>query len=359
MFDTVAGRYIVLCFLGSAGDPVSKGTLEAIQSRRHHFDDLNLSFFGVSTDPDDERQGRVGDSIPGIRYLWDFDLSVSILYGAVQPDGDYRRVTYVLDPALRVVAVLPLSADVETYLSSLKTVIDRTPPVGPERLAALQAPVLVLPSIFEAKLCSALIDYYNRCGGQDSGFMLDVNEKTVGITDYGHKRRRDCTIEDATLRHACMVRIHDRLVPEVNKAFQFLATRMERYIVACYDAEEKGHFRPHRDNTTKGTVHRRFAVSLFLNAGEYEGGFLRFPEFGQTLYSAPTGGAVVFSCSLLHEATTVTKGRRYMFLPFLYDEAARRIREDNMPFLDGAMTEDTAQAAQPGAAGDAPQAARP
>ena len=43
----------------------------------------------------------------------------------------------------------------------------------------------------------------------------------------------------------------------------------------------------------------------------------------------PAGGAVVFSCSLLHEATPVTRGTRYAVLPFLYDEAAARIREAN------------------------------
>jgi len=122
-----------------------------------------------------------------------------------------------------------------------------------------------------------------------------------------------------------MVRIHDRLVPEIHKAFQFTVTRMERHIVACYDAAEEAHFRPHRDNTTKGTAHRRFAVSLFLNTGAYEGGLLRFP--------------VVFSCSLLHEATTVTRGRRFMFLPFLYDEAARRVREQNFQFLESPASE--------------------
>jgi predicted 2-oxoglutarate/Fe(II)-dependent dioxygenase YbiX len=163
--------------------------------------------------------------------------------------------------------------------------------------------------------------------------MRDVNGRTVAIVDHGHKRRRDRMIEDDVLRNACMARIHDRLIPELRKAFQFRATRIERYLVACYDAEEGGHFRRHRDNTTKGTAHRRFAVSLFLNSGQYEGGFLRFPEFGSGLYTAPAGGAVVFSCSLLHEATPVTQGRRYMFLPFLYDEDARRIREENVSFL--------------------------
>jgi predicted 2-oxoglutarate/Fe(II)-dependent dioxygenase YbiX len=132
-----------------------------------------------------------------------------------------------------------------------------------------------------------------------------------------------------------MVRMHDRLRPEIERAFQFQATRMERYIVSCYDSGEGGYFKPHRDNNTKGTAHRRFAVSLFLNSGEYEGGLLRFPEFGNALYGAPAGGAVVFSCSMLHEATPVTRGRRYMFLPFLYDEAAARVREENQKFLAG------------------------
>ena len=87
--------------------------------------------------------------------------------------------------------------------------------------------------------------------------------------------------------------------------------------------ESGGFFKPHRDNTTAGTAHRRFAVTINLNAGDYEGGDLRFPEFGSRTYRAPTGGAVVFSCALLHEATPVTRGKRYAFLPFLYDDEAR------------------------------------
>ena len=38
---------------------------------------------------------------------------------------------------------------------------------------------------------------------------------------------------------------------------------------------------------------------------------------------------MVFSCSMLHEATPVTRGRRYAFLPFLYDEAGAAIRDAN------------------------------
>lgn len=39
----------------------------------------------------------------------------------------------------------------------------------------------------------------------------------------------------------------------------------------------------------------------------------------------------MFSCSLLHEAQPVTKGRRYAFLPFLYDHEGARLRERNLP----------------------------
>jgi hypothetical protein len=35
-------------------------------------------------------------------------------------------------------------------------------------------------------------------------------------------------------------------------------------------------------------------------------------------------------CSLLHEVLPVTRGQRYCVLPFLYDEAAARVREANL-----------------------------
>jgi len=114
---------------------------------------------------------------------------------------------------------------------------------------------------------------------------------------------------------------------------------MERYLVACYDGDNGGHFNAHRDNTTKGTAHRKFAVTLNLNSEDYEGGELRFPEFGSCTYKPPTGGAVVFSCSLLHEALLVTRGTRYAFLPFLYDEAAAALRERNNAHLGPSVGE--------------------
>ena len=170
--------------------------------------------------------------------------------------------------------------------------------------------------------------------------MRDVNGQTVEIRDASHKVRRDWNItpENKELIGVIQNRFKRRVVPEIQRAYQFKVTRMERYLVARYSAEDRGHFRAHRDNTTKGTAHRRFAVSVNLNSEDYDGGELRFPEFGRKTYRPPTGGCCVFSCSLLHEATPVTKGVRYVFLPFLYDETARKVREDNFKYVGSSVS---------------------
>jgi predicted 2-oxoglutarate/Fe(II)-dependent dioxygenase YbiX/peroxiredoxin len=340
-FDTAAGRYLVLCFYGTAADEQSRAAIAEVMRARSLFDDRHSAFFGVSADPQDEKDRRVADAYPGYRFIWDFNGAVSRLYGAAPHDWDgsrgnvaLRRMWVVLDPMLRVMKVEHFTADssgaadIVRYVSSL-------PP--PERFAGIEisAPVLVLPSIFEPDLCRQLLSLYETNGGVESGFMREVAGKTVAVHDHSHKRRRDYTIDDQSLVKLLQARFMRRVVPEIAKAHQFNVTRMERYIIACYAAEDEAHFRPHRDNTTKGTAHRRFAVSINLN-DDFDGGELSFPEFGPRTYKAPAGTAVVFSCSFLHAVSKVTRGRRYAFLPFLYDDAAARLREENLAFLDTA-----------------------
>jgi predicted 2-oxoglutarate/Fe(II)-dependent dioxygenase YbiX len=61
-------------------------------------------------------------------------------------------------------------------------------------------------------------------------------------------------------------------------------------------------------------------MSVNLNTEEFEGGELRFPEYGDQRYRPDTGAAIVFSSSLLHEALNVTSGRRFVLLAFLFGE---------------------------------------
>jgi len=341
-FDTAAGRYIVLCFFGSAACDAAKRALSILNNHRKLFDDDKIAFFGISIDPDDEREERVKQSMPGIRYFWDVDGKISRLYGALPVEKQtsqeqFRPMWLVLNPLMRVLNIVPFREDhqdVGTVAKYLKVL----PPIDEHAATPLHAPVLVLPRVFEPGLCDHLINLYHEHGGEESGFMREESGITVRRHDYGHKRRRDFNFdvqpEFEGLRGDIQRRVSRRIVPEVKKAFQFEITRMERYVVACYEGETGGFFRPHRDNTTKGTAHRRFACTINLNADDYQGGNLRFPEFGTKAYRAPTGGAIVFSCSLLHEATPVTNGRRYAFLPFFYDEAAKKIRDENLEYLE-------------------------
>jgi predicted 2-oxoglutarate/Fe(II)-dependent dioxygenase YbiX/peroxiredoxin len=327
-FDTVAGRYIVLSFFGSTEDAQSKRLLSAIAAEIGPFNDAHATFFGVTRDQNDAQEGRLPLRVPGLRHFFDFDSKISTTYGA-----DQRKFSYVLSPNLRVLARFPIEDGAE-HARLLTEFVSKLPPLTRLGTATPGAPVLVVPYLFEPEFCRALIDYYNKTGGEESGFMQTLPDgRTAAAVDHAHKKRKDATIEDEPLRLGMKARIERRLVPEIKKAFQFNATRIERYIVACYDSGEGGYFRAHRDNTTKGTAHRRFAVTINLNAEEFEGGELRFPEYDRHSYKAPTGGAVVFSCSLLHEALPVTKGTRYCTLPFLYDEEGAKIREQNLSYF--------------------------
>lgn len=294
--------------------------------------------FGVSVDPEDETLGRVTERMPGIRHFWDFDCSISRAYGSLSlGDADanpatspYRGQWVVLDKQLRVVAAIPFAKDGSDARAALSVTAEH---IKASRAAEdLPVPVMVLPRVFEPEFCQMLIDGYEKDGGEESGFMRDVDGQTRRLMDASHKRRRDWTIETQDIMRATQARVLRRIVPEIAKVHQFRITRMERYIVGCYTAEDGGHFRAHRDNTTKGTAHRRFAVSINLS-DDFDGGLVHFPEFSSRGFKPPVGGALVFSCSLLHMVSPVTRGRRYVFLPFLYDDAAAKVREANNAYL--------------------------
>src|SRR5580704_14138620 len=105
VFDTAAGRYVVLCFYGSAASDAGRRALNAIMAQRALFNDSHACVFGISTDPADEAQGRVQNQLPGVRFFWDFDHKIGDLYGAPRDGG----LWVVLDPTLRVLAIAPFA----------------------------------------------------------------------------------------------------------------------------------------------------------------------------------------------------------------------------------------------------------
>jgi predicted 2-oxoglutarate/Fe(II)-dependent dioxygenase YbiX len=321
LFSTMVGRYILLGFLPEPG-PERSASFAALGAHRGAFDDTKLAAFLVLRDAESIAQAR--NQPPGLRWFFDADGQTSRRYGALGPDGEPRPYWLLLDPSHRTLAAFPFE---ET--AALFARIEALPEVVDFAGVDLYAPVLILPRVFEPELCRRLIALYDADGGAPSGVMRDIDGRTVGVLD-DFKRRRDLFLSDEALCKELRARIARCLIPMIARTYQYEVTRLERYLLACYDAADGGYFRPHRDNETFGTAHRKFAVSINLNAEEFEGGDLRFPEFGPRTYRPPTGGAVVFCCSLQHEATPVTRGRRYAFLPFLYDEAGQAIREANL-----------------------------
>ena len=318
------GRWIVLQAFGSLAQPACQDAYHRIVERRAIFDDRDAAYFGVSADPSDRGAAGEGARTPGLRCFWDFDLAIFRLYGLVR-DGALQPAVFLIDRALRIV----MAETIEHTDAVLDELARR---LGAERAEteAPFAPVLILPRVFEPEFCSRLIDYFERDGGAESGFAAEIEGKTTTVVNALFKRRQDATIDDEALLAATRERLERRLLPMVKRAMNWQATEIERFLVCRYGETDQGFFSAHRDDATAGTAHRKFAVTINLNAEAYDGGDLRFPEFGRRLYRPPTGGAAVFCCTLLHEVTPVTRGVRYGFVPFLYDADGARIREANL-----------------------------
>jgi peroxiredoxin len=318
--QVAAGRWIVLCFLGPADGAQARQKLAGLLADADLFDEDRLTAHVVLTTPPAESPAEICNS--AFSFLADYDRALSRSYGALETSR-----TVVLDPMLRAVANIAWN-HLDDHLAGLRDLLRSLPRVDDAAGVPMNAPVLIVPRVFDFPFCELLVKLYDRMGGKDSGFMLDVAGKTQTVVDHRLKRRNDLPLVAPELREAICDQLRRRLLPAIKAYFQFDATRMDRYIVACYDSAVGGHFYRHRDNVNAGAQHRRFAVTLNLNK-DYDGCDLQFPEFGRKIYRAPVGGAVVFSCGALHQVTPITRGRRYAFLAFLYGEADAALREAN------------------------------
>ncbi len=312
--ESLAGKYVVCCFFKSAAEPFTRRVLEDIVCQKKHFDGKKIVILLISDDPADIRP-QLGE-LPGL-FMSDPLRRVSRAHEVASHDGTrFQPQTIILDPMLRVAEVLPFGGDAERYVPRLLDTLQSFPPL--ENVDG-HAPVILLPNVFEPEFCRTLIQLYERNGGRNYGGFREEGGRTVRVFEPDFRRRHDYYITEPDIQEACGFRLGRALIPEISRAFHFQAERVERHTVACYDASTGGWFKAHRDNRTPVTAYRKFAVTINLNTDEYDGGDLCFPEFGSRLYRCPTGGAIVFSCSLLHEARPVTRGRRFAYLPFLYD----------------------------------------
>jgi hypothetical protein len=321
--DAFAGRYLLVCCFGSSRIDPGRIALAALRAQAGLFDQTKVSFLGVAIDPNEMIESK---ALNTIRFVLDPEGQMSRHCGAAPVDkaplGTQHRVTWtILDPTLHVLA--HFHTDTEAECESVFALLHELLRTDPFAACEIPAPILVFPRLFEPEFCDKLVGLYEKGQSRNSGFMRN----NVEIFDNAFKRRRDFFVEDHAAREIILKRISVCVIPEIRKLFFMQVTRMERYLIGCYAADEEAHFRPHRDNGQPVTAHRRFALSVALN-DDYDGGELIFPEYNQRPHKVGKGWCIVFPCAILHAVTRVTRGRRYVFLPFLYDEAGAKIKAE-------------------------------
>ena len=324
--QATAGRWVILSFVGSLADPramaevAELGRLSAAFSEDHLI--IGCVFTGQASDTDSLTDSLGAISSGTLSFLADRDGAVSRSFGAAEMPR-----TIILDPMLRAVADIAWDVP-QGHADMVRNVLQGLPRVDDSAGVPMFAPALMVPRVFSFGICDFLIQFYETQGAVDSGFQFDIDGKTVTLSDWRLKRRSDVAVGVPEVRELIRDHIVRRLVGPIERYFQFKVTRMDRYVVACYDSAVAAHFHRHRDNINAGAQHRRFALSINLNK-DFEGGDLAFPEFGTKAYRPSEGGALVFSCGALHQVTPVTKGKRYAFLAFMYGEEDAVRREGN------------------------------
>ena len=245
------------------------------------------------------------------------DPGAEITNGFADLSGVAAPAVYVLDPNQRLVGVRGLSGGAADLGAWLDGTVGQAGHGRAEAVVQRGAPALLVPNALDPEDCDWLIGLWHN-GERDDGTVAVGSSAGGGVQVVPTtKRREDYYMRDKALEQQLLNRLMPRLVPEVSKAFHFEGYTIETFKIGCYKAEKAGFFTVHRDDTSPATKNRKFAVTLNLNTGDYEGGDLRFPEYGPELFRPEKGAAVVFSCSLLHEVMPVTKGHRFVLLTFL------------------------------------------
>ncbi len=332
-FRDEAGKPAILIFYASDEIHACQDIACAFRDLISTFNKFDLQVYIVSSDSPEVHQKFAEEYNIPFPLLSDSKNNISRKYGVCFPvdneqeNMQYSRTAFLLDPNQRIVKIYPLkylSSSIEAILKDIKNILPQEEP----RHIQVQAPILLIPNVFPPEYCNYLIDIWRTKGNDESGFVRKKGEKTVGYIDHTHKIRRDHFVKDEEIIASLNKMMKSRVFPEIKKAFNFNVTRQEKYRIACYDGSLGGFFNAHRDNTTPGTLHRIFAMTLNLNVREYEGGFLRFPEYGPHFYKPDTGSAVIFSSSLMHEATPVTSGLRFALLNFFYGDKEAEARNN-------------------------------
>lgn len=318
--DTQAGRSTVAILLARASPHQALAAVAPLLGRADAFAqrDADLLLLG----DEDVMRPLAGALPPGCPMkLVDVGAAFAARCGASPGDVTFL----VIDRNGRLALRLDQAPDDECADACLAC-LDRLPREAPHEII-LPAPVLMLPNVLPAPLCARLIAWFEANPSMEGEVAsMGPDGQPVSRIDRAKKSRRDMPVAPCEPLYPIL---HDAILghcaPEMARAFQARVTHLDRLLIARYD-DTGGWFRRHRDNLAPSVAFREFAISVNLNE-DYDGGHLIFPEYNDHAYRPRTGAGAIFSTSLLHEATPVTRGRRYVLLTFMHGDAAEVRRQ--------------------------------
>jgi peroxiredoxin len=309
--DSIGGKAIVLVFCpkfnGAVRDLVAafRGSLESFRA-------AHAELLLVTTRP----ETTSAQNLP-FKMLFDRDGTAFRTFGANRHD---LPTTIVLRPNYHVVGIFDSVST--SQMQHALSVVERIAAARAAKLMDIHPPVLMIPEVLSGEDCKRLVNVVETRGQTfvDPGPGIDYfgDDYKMRIPEHMREDRVDHWIFDKDTSGFLQHRLQ-RVWPEIRKAFQYQITKQEALRIGCYQGCRGGYLHGHRDDVPP-TTYRRFAMSINLNTEEFEGGELRFPEFGDQRYRPETGTAIVFSSSLLHEAMHVTAGRRLVLLAFLFGD---------------------------------------
>lgn len=322
-----AGRFCLILYFPSASPQAASSFFHDLQARLEQAG-LKDVWLTLITDDTMERANRFREMfrVP-LPLCLDPERRVARSLGIARQGEAVPFAGFVLDPNLKITHV---HVHAEPQAAGLAARIVHDLAVETAQYADMHAqpqivrrlaPGVIVPDVFTPEFCARCIRAF-RTGRTFDG--------TVGSRE-SRQYREDVKIRTDFIVHGELLdEIDDKFsrsfFPELKKVFGFEVTHREVYKIGLYTGDKKGFFRQHRDNYDYPMAYRRIASTIHLN-DDYEGGGVRFPEYGQDVYRPHTGSAIAFSGATLHEALPVTRGERFVLVAFLHgeeDEAYRR-----------------------------------
>jgi hypothetical protein len=281
-YDLVKGRPTVLVLAANTARQEQWDEIKGYADVAAVLESAGVDLFVVTNDGVDS-MAMVQKIIPSATWLADIKGVVNLALRSGGKLSQSGLVSFFLDADQRVIA---LKGAEPGHASWALAVLRGLAAEAPLSLATI-APVLILPRILDDAACRRLL-------------AQEGLSSTPG------------PIADPAFAETLSRQLLRRVGPEVDKVFSFddfrfesLALRQEAAAAAGVAPVDR-----RRDNSDPETAGRSFALILDLEAGAYQGGGLRFPEYGPHLYRPATGAALVHAGGMLRELLPIESGRR-------------------------------------------------